>query len=113
MPLLNITDSPIGLSVQQQNVAAIIENALEVRGWQVVARRPGAFDASILVRTHRAGITISYDADSYSIVYRDSENLNYGMGGSSGTTTVGSPISTAIFSARWGRWFRTFRVAPL
>lgn len=33
-----------------------------------------------MVRDHRADITIAYDADSYSIRYRDSQNMDYNNG---------------------------------
>jgi hypothetical protein len=75
--VLTVRDAPIGLAAQGRDVPAIIEHALVERGWQVAARRPGSIDAFIMVREHRADITVSYDADSYSIAYRDSENLNH------------------------------------
>jgi hypothetical protein len=74
--ILNINDAPIGVSAQNKDISAVINGALSGRGWQVAERRPGAIDAFIVVREHRAEITISYDQDSYSIAYRGSENLN-------------------------------------
>lgn len=74
--ILNVKDAPIAVTTGS-NVEAAIEAGLQKRGWQVVARRPGEIDARLLVRMHRADINIAYDADSYSITYRDSENLDH------------------------------------
>jgi hypothetical protein len=75
--VLNIDNAPIGVNGQSQDVGAVIETALRERGWQVAARRPGAVDAFIAVRQHRADITVSYTQTSYSIAYRGSEGLDY------------------------------------
>jgi hypothetical protein len=75
-PLYNVSNSPITPAFHK-DPAPIIEQALSGRSWTITARRPGAIDATISVRTHRADITVSYTATSYSIVYRDSENLDY------------------------------------
>jgi hypothetical protein len=74
--VLNINDAPIGINAQSRDVGQIIESALVQRGWQVESRQPGQILAFIVIREHRAGITITYDRDSYSIAYRNSENLN-------------------------------------
>jgi hypothetical protein len=78
--VLNIQDAPIGASAQGQDAGPAIELALTRRGWQVTDRRPGAVDAAIDVRQHHAEITVSYDADSFSIDYRDSRGLEYRNG---------------------------------
>lgn len=79
-PVLNINNAPINAAVQQQDIGQVIERGLRTRGWQVAARRPGAIDAYVIIRQHRADITVSYDADSYSIAYRDSQGLEYRNG---------------------------------
>jgi hypothetical protein len=71
--VLEIQNSPISANA---DAAAAIEGALTDRGWLVVSRSPGFIDATILQRDHRADIRITYDASSYSIAYRGSENLN-------------------------------------
>lgn len=78
--VLSIHDAPINANLQARDAGPVIEQALTVRGWQVAARRPGAIDAYIVVRQHRADIAITYNADSYSIAYRDSQGLNYRNG---------------------------------
>ncbi len=74
--VLNINDAPIGINARNRDVGQVIEAALAERGWQVEERRPGQILAVIALREHRAGITITYDQDSYSIRYRNSDNLN-------------------------------------
>ncbi|MEJ0058905.1 MAG: hypothetical protein WDM79_04640 [Terricaulis sp.] len=73
---LRITDAPIGSDVPDDQIAAKIERALSNKGWQVGARRPGAIDAFVVIREHRAEVTITYDNDSYSIEYLGSQNLD-------------------------------------
>lgn len=80
VPIEPITDVPIHTNARSRDVGQVIESALNMRGWQISARRPDAIDAFLAVRNHRADITVSYDADSYSIVYRDSEGLDYRNG---------------------------------
>lgn len=75
-PPLNLDRQPIGMHAQGDATGVLIERALNQRGWTVAARRPGAIDAFILVRQHRADITISYDAETYSILFRDGDNLS-------------------------------------
>src|SRR5262245_5113114 len=78
-PVLAINDTQFA-HLNGRNPAVVIEDALRARGWQIDARRPGAIDATIVARIHRASITVNYDADSYSIAYRSSENLDYANG---------------------------------
>jgi hypothetical protein len=70
--VLEIQNSPISGG---GDATAAIEESLTERGWQIVSRSPGLIDATILQRDHRADIRITYDASSYSIAYRGSENL--------------------------------------
>lgn len=46
-------------------------------GWNVRQISDGTAEATLLVRTHRAVVTIKYNVDSYSILYKDSANLKY------------------------------------
>ena len=46
-------------------------------GWQMNAVRPGLIVATLRVREHMAKVEIPYDRHTYSIHYRDSENLDY------------------------------------
>ncbi|MDP7073376.1 MAG: SHOCT domain-containing protein [Myxococcota bacterium] len=60
----------------EQFVAAI-RAAAEGEGWRIVAEAPGVMEAQLLIRSHKAVVTIRYDESHFSINYRDSTNLNY------------------------------------
>lgn len=46
-------------------------------GWQMKAVNPGHIVGTLLLRSHRAVIDITYDKEQYNIQYKDSDNLNY------------------------------------
>lgn len=79
-PVENLEDVsiPAGLTMEQ------IENALvqggQTRGWLVKKLEPGHAEATIFVRSHVAKVDIYYNQDSYSIRYKDSENLDHADG---------------------------------
>jgi hypothetical protein len=55
-----------------------IARAARQRGWTVAPGEGNELIASILVRNrHYAEVSISYTADTFSIKYRDSRELNY------------------------------------
>lgn len=88
--IVNLENRPIGLNARQGDTGSIIETALGRRGWIVTARRDGEIDATLDVRRgwappgaadeFRADIIVAYDADTYSIRYRDSEGLSHRNG---------------------------------
>ena len=61
----------------QQGVAAAIDRAFAARSWVVTARRAGETDSTLIGADFRADVTAIYTASSYSIVYRDSQGLDY------------------------------------
>jgi hypothetical protein len=77
--ILNIENSPINSS-QELGVAdverAIIEGA-KVRGWQPRVVEPGHIEAVLYIRSHVATVDIYFGTTSYSIIYKDSVNLDY------------------------------------
>ena len=46
-------------------------------GWMMKEVEPGHIVATLALRSHIAKVDIKYDKKSYSITYKDSENLNY------------------------------------
>jgi len=80
--ILNIENSPIN-STQEMTVAdverAIIEGA-RVRGWQPRVVEPGHIEAVLYIRSHVATVDIYFGTTSYSIIYKDSVNLDYKNG---------------------------------
>ncbi|MCI4643489.1 MAG: hypothetical protein MRY64_01770 [Hyphomonadaceae bacterium] len=81
-PLMQIQDMPISVEGGEAGVSTAIKSTLRGRGWQVVDEEPGAITAQFIkpnadVGQHSVTINISYDADSYSFDYVDSENMLY------------------------------------
>ena len=54
----------------------IIEGAAK-RDWATRELSPGVITATLTVRAHVATVEIPYSGSSFSIVYKDSENLDY------------------------------------
>ena len=79
-PVYNVTDAPVTTSTrgyQARDVRNAILQAGASLGWQMKDARPGLIIGTLNVRDHMAQVEIPYDRRSYSIVYRDSYNLDY------------------------------------
>lgn len=80
-PVANFRDMPVktmGETPSASQVRAAIVAAGRKRQWMMVDAEPGRLIATLMVRgKHRAEVDISYSPQSFSVVYRDSENLNY------------------------------------
>lgn len=63
--------------VTMANVEEAILNAMRARGWAVHDRGRGHIVADLNVRAHFARVDIRYSANSVSVEYVDSENLEY------------------------------------
>ena len=46
-------------------------------GWQMQVAKPGEIIGTLNVRSHQAVVSIPYTTKSYSILYKDSNNLKY------------------------------------
>lgn len=79
VPILSVHSEPVAASrqVTAQDVEGAIVRAGKGLGWQMVAKGPGQLEGTLFLRTHRAVIDIKYDANAYSISYKDSTNLDY------------------------------------
>ena len=79
-PILNITSAPAtaanGKVLSPEQVKASIIRAGAALGWQMKDEAPGKITATIMLRKHTANIEIPYSAKEYSIVYKDSTNLD-------------------------------------
>ena len=83
-PLLTVVDAPIATAPDEASIAQTIEAKLTARGWDILDKAPGKITAKYSKGNpkedepgHSATIAVLYDADSYSIEYVDSENLDY------------------------------------
>ena len=78
-PVHNIADAPVNTSksVTQNEVKNAIMRAGSGLGWQMKETGPGRLSATLIKRTHKAVLDITYDTKTYSINYKDSSDLNY------------------------------------
>ena len=79
-PIYNFQDEPIttssGTPSDSQVVKAIIRAGSSL-GWTMKKEAPGHIVGTLNIRKHIAIVDITYDSGSYSIIYKDSTNLNY------------------------------------
>jgi hypothetical protein len=76
----NVANAPVTTTTRSHklgDVRGAILQAGASLGWQMHGVRPGLIVGTLYVRDHMAQVEISYDRNSYSILYRDSSNLNY------------------------------------
>ncbi|MBE2294253.1 MAG: hypothetical protein IAF00_04855 [Phycisphaerales bacterium] len=79
-PIYNINNEPIATSTHRyslQDVRGAILRAGTGLGWRMKSLQPGLIIGTLYLRDHMAEVEIPYDRDSYSIKYRDSNNLDY------------------------------------
>ncbi len=79
-PVYNVEGAPVSTSTRAYNLRDVrdaIQQAGVSLGWQMKDVRPGLIIGTLYVRDHMAKVEIPYDRHTYSIIYRDSQNLNY------------------------------------
>lgn len=73
----NVDQEQVETSASADKVYKAIKRAGYTKGWQVSQVKPGLAQAKINLRQHMALVEIPYSKDSFSIVYKNSMNLNY------------------------------------
>ena len=79
-PVYNVEGAPVSTSTSGYNLRDVrnaIQQAGVSLGWQMKDVQPGLIVGTLVVRDHMAQVEIPYNRTSYSIIYRDSQNLNY------------------------------------
>lgn len=79
-PLYTVSEAPVTTSSRAYNLRDVrnaIQQAGASLGWQMQETRRGLIVGTLYVRDHMAQVEIPYDRNSYSILYRDSQNLDY------------------------------------
>jgi hypothetical protein len=76
-PVLDVPKTVVPANKTLADVEQAIEISARSLGWKITDKKPGAMEAILDKRTHKATITITYDKSSYSIAYKDSVNLDY------------------------------------
>ena len=79
-PVYNVSGAPVTTSTRNYSMSdvrgAILQAGASL-GWQMKVVRPGLIVGTLYVRDHMARVEIPYDRRTYSILYRDSNNLDY------------------------------------
>ena len=84
VPIMNVKDavatSASGKALTKDEVRSAILRAGSTLGWQIKDESPDLLVGTIQLRKHLAVIEIPYSANSYSIKYRSSNNLDESSG---------------------------------
>jgi len=83
VPVYDVTDAPVKSNkdpLTREDVGKAIVRGGVGLGWKIEPAGPGAMIGTLHLRTHTAVVDIRYDTKSYSIKYKDSQNLNYAAG---------------------------------
>ena len=78
--IVNINDAAIPPGLDMDTVTAAIVTGVADRGWIPKVVGPGHVEAQLLIRSHTATVDITFDRSTYSITYKDSQNLDYKNG---------------------------------
>ncbi|MFC1602092.1 hypothetical protein ACFL3U_00840 [Pseudomonadota bacterium] len=79
-PIYNVSDAPVDANAKNlttENVKKAIIRAGVGLGWQIKEAGPGKLVGTLLLRKHMAKIDIPYSKEGYSLLYRESSQLNY------------------------------------
>lgn len=79
-PIHNVTDAPVNANVENHTAADVkkaIFRAGAGLGWHIKESGPGKLIGTLHLRKHMAKIDIPYTKDGYSLLYSDSNQLNY------------------------------------
>ena len=81
-PVMDIVDAPVvepavGQKLSAAQVKLAIQRAATTLGWQIKEVQPFLLEGTLTLRKHMAQVNIPYSAQRYSIVYKDSKNLDY------------------------------------
>lgn len=77
-PVFNVVNAPFTNPAPSLEAAdTAIKKAGAQLGWQMKTTAPGKILATLPIRSHVAIVDVSFNEKEFSIVYRDSTNLNY------------------------------------
>ena len=77
VPVYNVEHQIVPVHDKQKVEQAIIAGGMSAKGWQISKQKEGLLIGTFVIKTHRATVEIPYNANEYSIIYKDSENLRY------------------------------------
>jgi hypothetical protein len=79
-PLYNVSDMPVVANKPDptlDDVSKAIIRAGAALGWEMVPAKPGLIVGTLNIREHQAVVDVNYTPKTYSITYKNSNNLNY------------------------------------
>ena len=78
-PVRQVENQPtdVAYNVSMEAVKGAIVRAGTGLGWIMKPIEPGLIEGTLLIRSHMAKVNIPYDHNSFSIEYKDSDNLHY------------------------------------
>ena len=78
-PIYSVNDTAIssGKPMTLEQVEAAIVRAGQQLGWTVRPVKPGELQATLILRTHTAIVSIPYSQTKFSIIYKSSVNLQH------------------------------------
>ena len=78
VPVKDVSSSSISITVEKkEQVRQAIKTAATSLGWIIKDIDPSTLEATLLLRSHVAKVTIPYSEKEYSLLYKSSENLDY------------------------------------
>lgn len=78
--IVDIENAPIPAALSSAQVENAIVTGMTTRGWVPKVIAPGHVEARLLIRSHMVAVDIEFRETTYSITYKDSDNLKYKNG---------------------------------
>ena len=78
-PIFNVESAPIAIAAKHtsKDIKKAIIRAGAGLGWQMKSVKAGHIVGTLYLRKHVAVVDIKYSKESYNIIYKSSQNLNY------------------------------------
>ncbi|MCF6346318.1 MAG: hypothetical protein L3J00_07605 [Thiomicrorhabdus sp.] len=78
VPVKEVSSNSVSMTVEKkEQVRKAIKTAGASLGWIIKDIDSNTLEATLLVRSHVAKVTIPYSGKEYSLLYKSSENLKY------------------------------------
>ncbi|WP_087687863.1 MULTISPECIES: hypothetical protein [unclassified Pandoraea] len=119
VPIVPHDNMPIvsgsGNTLSLEEIRGAITRGAATHDWVATQGKPGELVASINVRNkHYASVTIKYSETTYSVTYRDSTNLEYGLSSIPSVSprredfsNTAMPANTPVIHPNYNRWVDT------
>ncbi len=78
--IYNVSNAPVAPTKANPTVDEVRQSIIRAGaalGWQMKEVNPGHVLGTLHLRTHMAAVDVTYDTKAYSIMYKDSKDLNY------------------------------------